>query len=274
MTTGALDAALARHRAQLARKHRARNPDGLVAVVDALGFAFAFTAEPALPVPACFEHLSTTDESRKWSWIWAWKDELAEAKRLYYGKLIAKKPTFVSLATLPLFYGTFGRAGDADDHVDDVRTGRVSDVGRRIIEFLGHSGETQTKRMRAELGLSSEEGRKQYAKAIDDLQRLMYVTLVRAVGDGREDYNYTYDLFTRRYPEIVRAAEPLSSADALARLTLRLLDVAGGVTEKQIGRLFDWEPERVTRTVAALEAKGAVTRAAGLVLLPGLESKR
>ena len=251
------------------KKHRARNPDGLVKVVDALGFAFAFTAEAAYPVPAMFDHLSTSDESQKWNWMWGWKDSLAEAKRLYYGKLLVKKPTFVSMGTLPLFYATFGRAGEDDDYLDDVRTGRVSDLARRVIEHLGLRGESQTKRIRHELGIGSDEGKRQYAKAIDELQRLMYVARVRAVGDGHDDYNYTYDLFTRRYPETVRAAERVSSSDAARRLLERVVNLAGGITEKQVARLFDWEPDRVARAAAALESAKKVVRAEGLLLLRG-----
>src|SRR5258708_34857957 len=100
--------------------------------------------------------------------------------------------------------------------MDDVRAGGLSDVARRVIEYLAQNGETQTKRMRAELGITSKEGRATYGKAIDEVQRLMDVARVRAVGEGREDYNYTYDLFTRRYPEAAKAAERLSSADATA----------------------------------------------------------
>jgi hypothetical protein len=62
--------------------------------------------------------------------------------------------------------------------------------------------------------VTSKEGKLQYERAIDLLQQLMYIARVRAVGEGRETYNYTYDLFVRRYPEAVRAAERLNSADA------------------------------------------------------------
>ena len=163
--TSSLEDRLAAHRGALTRRHRVRNADQLVAMVDELGFCFAFTESGDVPVPACFDHLSTNDQDRKWGWMWGWKDELAEAKRLYYGRLLAKKPTFVAMRMLPVFYATFGRAGEPDDHLDDIRAGRLSDVARRVVEFLAQRGETQTKRMRAELGISSQEGRLQYAKA-------------------------------------------------------------------------------------------------------------
>ena len=265
-----LERVLDTHRAKLAAAHRVRSADQLVRMVDAVGFCFAFTAELAYPIPACFNHLSTNSTDRKWGWMWEWKDELAEAKRLYYGKLIVRKPTFVSMKMLPVFYATFGRAGEPDDHLEDVRAGRLSDIARRVIDYLAQRGETQTKRLRAELGISSQDGKADYAKAIEELQRLMYVARVKAVGEHREDYNYTYDLFVSRYPETVRAAERMSSSDAMAALLRRLLDLAGGVTNAQVKRLFDWDDERLRRTIARVEDERGLVRIDGMLVLPSL----
>jgi len=266
-----LDTVLEAHRAKVNRVHRVRNAEGLVTMVDAFGFCFAFTHRTGdAPIPACFDHLSTNSEDRKWGWMWGWKDELPQEKRLYYGKLLVRKPTFVSMKMLPTFYATFGRAGEDDDHLDDVRAGRLSDIARRVIDYLAQHGETQTKRMRADLGITSPEGKVDYARAVEELQRLMYVARVKAVGEGREDYNYTYDLFVRRYPEIVRTAERYTSAEAMTALLARLVDLAGGVTERQVAKLFDWSDERVTHLCARLEAKRAIVRSDGLLVLPTL----
>lgn len=255
-----LEDVLVDHRARITQQHRVRNADQLVKMVDALGMVFAFTPAERLPIPACFDHLSTNDDDRKWGWMWGWKDELAEEKRLYYGPILARKPTFISMRLLPVLYATFGRAGEPDDHLEDVRSGRISDIGRRIIEFVTQKGESQTRRMRAELGITSKEGRGQYDKALDEVQRLMYVARVKAVGEGREEYNYTYDLFVRRYPEVVKAAEPIASADARARILAAAVELAGALTEKQAGKLFDWGDGPLRRAADRLAAEGALAR--------------
>lgn len=257
-----LEERLEAHRERLTAKHRVRNAEQLVKMVDALGMCFAFTPAEGMPIPACFDHLSTSDDDRKWGWMWGWKDELAEHKRLYYGPVLARKPTFVSMRLLPVMYATFGRAGEPDDHLEDVRAGRISDIGRRIIEYLRAEppGGTQTRRMRAELGITSKEGRGQYDKALDEVQRLMYVARVKAVGEGREDYNYTYDLFVRRYPEVLKAAEPLASADARATVLARAVELAGGLTEKQAAKLFDFGDVPLRRAVERLCSDRAVVR--------------
>ena len=270
-----LDARLEAHRAAITKRHRVRSADQLVKLVDEVGFCFAFTLRTGdAPLPAGFDHLSTNDEGRKWGWMWEWKDELAAERRLYYGTLLVRKPTFVSLRMLPTFYATFGRAGEPDDHLEDVRAGRLSDISRRIIDFLDASGETQTKRMRAALGIVSKEGKRDYDKAIDEVQRLMYVARVRAVGEGREDYNYTYDLFVRRYPDAVKRAERISSQDATQVLLGQALALAGALTEKQVARLFEWGDDRTKRTIERLEAERKLARVAQgretLLVLPTL----
>ena len=269
-TASSLDDVLVAHRAKAARAHRVKDDKQLVALVDRLGFCFAFTGESSYPVPAMFDHLDTRSEHKKWDLMWPWKDELPEAKKLYYGKLLVKKPTFVSMKMLPLFYATFGRAGETDDHVDDVRAGRLSDLARRVVEYLAHRGETQKKRMRADLGIESKEGRGDLERAIEDLQRLMYVARVKAVGERSDDYNYTYDLFVRRYPETVKAAERYTSADASTAVLRRLLELAGGVTQKQVARLFDWDDERTSREIERLEAKRGAARVGTTLVLPEL----
>jgi len=263
--------AVLRHRAAVNRAHRVRTPDQLVQMIDACGFAYGFTLRAGdAAIPACFDHLSTSDDAQRWNWMWVWKDDLPEAKRLYYGALLVRKPTFVSNAFLPKFYATFGRAGEADDHREDVRAGRLSDIGRRIIEYLGGKGETQTKRMRADLGITSKDGKLQYGKAIDEVQRLMYVARVRAVGEGREDYNYTYDLFVRRYPEIVKTAERISSADATLALLDRTVELAGAVTTKQLARLFEWDEALQERAIRRALEQGTVREHDGQLVLASL----
>ena len=238
------------------RKHRISTASQLVRFVNACGFCYAFTQpEGDLAIPACFDHLATRSVDRMWGWMWSWKDELPERGKLYYGKLLRAKPTFVSLAFLPVFYAVHGRAGEEDDYLEDVRAGRLSDVARRVYEALAEKGETQTKRLRAELGISSNEGRTAYAKAMEELQRLMYVTRVRAVGEGREDYNYTYDLFARRYPDAVVAAASLSSLAAMARILARTLELAGAVPRRRLAKQFGWEEERTERVIATLEGE-------------------
>ena len=74
----------------------------------------------------------------------------------------------------------------------------------------------------------------------------------------------------RRYPETVKAAERLNSADAAAALLRSLLELAGGVTTKQVTRLFDWDEDRTARAAQRLEGERALVRSGGMLILAGL----
>ncbi len=90
------------------------------------------------------------------------------------------------------------------------------------------------------------------------------------MGEGREAYNYTYDLFVHRSPETVRAAERATSAEAMTTLLAHLLGLAGGVSEAKVTKLFDWSEDRVAHAARRLEMKKALVRADGLLVLPTL----
>jgi uncharacterized protein YcaQ len=98
----------------------------------------------------------------------------------------------------------------------------------------------------------------------------MFVARVKAVGERSDDYNYTYDLFVRRYPDTVKAAERISSTDAVEDVLRRLLELAGGVRPKQVARLFDWENDRTERAIAKVESDGGLVRVESLIVLPEL----
>src|SRR4029079_4361495 len=102
------------------------------------------------------------------------------------------------------------------------------------------------------------------------LQRLVHVSRVKAVGERSDDYNYTYDLFVRRYPDTVKSAERISSTEAVAGVLPRLIELACGVTPKQVGRLFDWENDRIERAIASVESDGGLVRVDTLLVLPEL----
>jgi hypothetical protein len=74
----------------------------------------------------------------------------------------------------------------------------------------------------------------------------------------------------RRYPEIVKSAERISSNDAMTALLRRLLELAGGVTAKQVKRLFEWDDAQTERTTLRLEAKRGLARVDGTLVLPEL----
>ncbi len=126
---------LGRHRRALLRPHRVRTARAALRFVNALGFCYAFTSGPG-GLPGLFDVLATRSIDRMWSWAWQWKDELATARRLHYGKAIRRKPSYISLTMLPAFYALSGNVGEPDDYLQAYREGRLSAMAKALYEVI------------------------------------------------------------------------------------------------------------------------------------------
>jgi hypothetical protein len=56
----------------------------------------------------------------------------------------------------------------------------------------------------------------------------------------------------------------------MTTLLRRLLELAGGVTTKQVKRLFEWDDEQVERTTLRLETSRGLVRVDEALVLPEL----
>lgn len=204
--------------------------------VDALGFCYAFTPGPG-DLPGLFDVLATRSVDRMWSWTWRWKDELATERRLYYGRLLAGKPTFVSLAYLPHFFALTGNAGEADDYLQAYREGRLGLLAKEIYEYLREHGRCSTWVLRKQFVVHTERA----APFHRALRRLQERCLIVKVAEAeRGSYAYIWDTFDRWLPRAIRAAGRISTADASGALLERYLRTVGGVPPRTAAELFEW----------------------------------
>jgi hypothetical protein len=249
-------AAVARHRRRLLRRHRVRTARGALRFIDALGFCFAFTGGPG-GLPGLFDVLATRSVDRMWSWAWQWKDDLITARRAYYGKVIRRKPSYVSLETLPAFYALSGNVGEPDDYLQAFREGRLSVLARAIYEHILASGPVSTRTLRRLYVRRGESGDK-FHRALDDLQAHFLVAKVAEEEEWRN--GFIWDAFHRWMPDVVGAAARLTSEDAAARVLERYIHIVGAAASPEIQATFDWPPRLVQ---AAIERAGLVRASVG-----------
>jgi hypothetical protein len=111
---------------------RVRSLLDAAAFVDRVGLALVFGKE-GVPLPSLHEavagrgahwvderedgKMAMTPELSK---VWAWKDELAEARLACAGKHVRGWPALVSLALLPSLYALTGRSGAPADFREAV----------------------------------------------------------------------------------------------------------------------------------------------------------
>lgn len=252
-------AALSRYRRLLLRRHRVRNRRSALRFIDRLGFCYAFTGGPG-GLPGLFDVLATRSIDRMWSWAWQWKDDLATSRRVHYGKVIRRKPSYISLAMLPAFYALSGNLGEADDYLQAYREGRLSALSKALYEHILASGPVSTWTLRRQFVARGESGAR-FHRALDDLQERFLVAKVSEEEEWR--YGFVWDAFHRWMPDVVRTAGDLTTEAAAAAVLKRYIGITGAAAPAEIEGTLGWSSPLVR----------AAARSAGLdrALLDGRE---
>lgn len=230
--------AVARYRRSLLARHNVRTKRGALAFVNHLGFCYAFTAGPA-DLPGLFDVLATRSIDRMWSWAWQWKDELATEKRLFYGKVLRRKPTYVALSYLPQFFALSGNVGEPDDYLQAYREGRLSVLAKDTYAYLRAHGPCSTWVLRRQFVPRGSSG-SAFHRALAALQERF---LICKVGEQeRGSYSFIWDTFDRWLPGVVRAANRIITVQAGADVLGRYLRTTGASRPSDIAALFEWPP--------------------------------
>jgi hypothetical protein len=225
-----------------------RTKRAALAFVDHVGFCYAFTGGPG-GLPGLFDVLATRSIDRKWTWAWQWKDDLATDKKLFYGKVIRRKPTYISLRYVPYFYALTGNVGARDDHLQAYREGRLSLLAKDIYEYLRAHGTCSTWTLRRQFVTRGGVGAA-FHRALADLQNHLLIGKVAESEGGT--YSFIWDTFDRWLPQSIRAAARITGAQAAAHILERYLQTTGAIPVSQIARLFDWPPPLVAEAERAL----------------------
>lgn len=237
-----------RYRRSLLAGHRVRTKRAALRFIDTMGFCYAFTPGPG-DLPGLFDVLDTRSVDRMWSWAWQWKDELATDKRVFYGKVLRRKPTYISLAYLPLFFALSGNVGEADDYLQAYREGRLSLLSKEIYEYLRDHGPCSTWVLRKQF-VSRGNRSGPFHRALSDLQGRFLLAKVGELEHG--SYSFIWDTFDRWLPQVVRAAGRISAADAAAQVLDQYLQNVGAAMPAAVTEFMGWPPRLVDSARAGL----------------------
>lgn len=254
---------VSRYRRALLAPHRVRSKRQALSFVNALGFCFAFTPGPG-DLPGLFDVLATRSVDRMWSWTWQWKDELATHRRLFYGRLLKRKPTFVSLQYLPHFFSLTGNVGEPDDYAQAYREGRLSLLAKEIYEYLRAVGPCSTWVLRKQFVVHADRTGP-FHRALRMLQERCLIAKV--AEQERGSYAYIWDTFHRWQPQAVRAAGSITTQAAAAVLLERYLRTVGGVSVRAAADLFEWPLPIFTQAIRTLTRSVSVSRIEGQEIL-------
>ncbi len=163
----------------------------------------------------------------------------------------------VSLEVLPHFYALSERVGDLDDYLLGYETGRLSREARQIADSLASNGAQHTVSLRRLAHLSSDGSKGRFDKAINDLQRGLWVVPIGVAEAGAWRYAFIYELFERWLPEVVDEARSITRPQAQDHLAARWLEALGAAPAKDLQRLLGWSRDDAERALERLSLSGA-----------------
>jgi hypothetical protein len=248
-------------------QRRIESPQAALEFVDEVGFChfwpikgaelpnlFQAIAGRVRPVP--MEH-DDPDIDRSWSW----KDDALGQRRWYYGRLLRRRATLVSLEELPVFYAASDNLGDLDDYLEEYNAGLMTAEAKWICEALLGEGPLDTIRLRETAGLSSGGAKARFDRALVELQAGLKVLPIGVARVGRWRYAFTYELLLRHFNELAEQARVIKRSEAQHRLVRRYLDnvvAADRAMVKGVFHVLKWIPTELDRAIAALLEQGKV----------------
>jgi len=249
------------------RRYRRRPELALDTIQDAkahlsdVGFCFLFPIKgvemPSLwdAVCGCTKPVPNAHRDPHLHKTWGWKDESLGKRRWYYGKLLRRRATLVSLDLLPAFYACSDNYGDLNDYLEEYQAGHLTVEAKWIYEALLEHGPLNTVRLRRETGMSAKTAQSRYARALTELQVGLKVLPVGVAKAGAWNYAFVYEIVQRHFPELPLSARGISRDRARQVLVSRYLDNVVVSDRATIGRVFhvlNWPSTELVETIGML----------------------
>jgi hypothetical protein len=150
---------------------------------------------------------------------WDWKDSLLGKHIWYYGKILRKKATIISMAAAPYFYALTENYGSPDDdYLTIYEQGRMTQEAKAVYEALLENSPLDTINLRKKARLTSHESESRFNRALTDLQADFKIMPVEVVDAGSWHYSFAYDIVARHEPTLLENARYLGELDARRKI--------------------------------------------------------
>lgn len=192
---------------------------------------------------------------------WGWKDGALDKKVWYYGKILRKKATMISLDVAPYFYALSENYGSPEeDYLVAYEEGRLTQSARQVYETLLKEGAMNTLDLRKAAKLANAKD-SEFNKALEVLQTDFKILPVGVAEAGPWKYSHIYEIVPRHFPKLPEQARKIGESAARAKLLEVYFDSVGAATESDATRLFGWKKELLARAAATLIQKKVVVAA-------------
>ncbi len=267
---------------------RLRTVSAARAFVEGVGFCFLWPIQ-GIEMPNLFHAIagreravpdSHSDDDLSLSW--RWKDDALGKGWWYYGKLLRRRATLISLDVLPYFYALSDNFGSLDDYLQLYQDGLMSAEAKSIYEALLEHGPLDKVRLRREAKMTAKTAKSRMDRALVELEVGLQVMPVGISDAGAWNYAFVYDIVQRHLPDLPERARSIRRSEARRALVQRYLDNVVSVERKMVTKVFHvlrWTARELDRTLVTLQEEGlvqelqfAATEAPQLVSTSALEA--
>lgn len=187
---------------------------------------------------------------------WEWKDNSLGKRIWYYGKILRRKATFISMEITPYFYALSENYGSPyEDYLLAYEEGRMTQASKQIYETLLDKGSLDTISLRKEARLLNAK-ESVFNRALEDLQKDFKILPVGVAEMGAWKYAFRYEITARHLPDLPEKARLIGEAEARQKLMGLYLASVGAMQIRDGIKLFGWLPELTQRTALRLVQNG------------------
>jgi hypothetical protein len=192
---------------------------------------------------------------------WGWKDSMLGARRWYYGKVLRRKATMISLEVAPVFYALSENFGSPeDDYLYQYRDGTLTAEAKAIYEALLRRGPLHSIALRRATSMSDSTSSYRFNRGLEELQADFKVMPIGVAEAGSWNYAFIYECVHRYHPEFLEQAKDIKISEAQRRLVMLYLRSVGAVTMGDIVKIFWWPKREVETTVNSLVGDRVLVR--------------
>jgi len=191
---------------------------------------------------------------------WGWKDSALDKKIWYYGKILRRKATMISLEVAPYFYALSENYGSPEeDYLIAYHEGRLTQSAKQIYETLLENGALNSIDLRRLSKLSNAK-ETEFNKGLEQLQSDFKILPIGVSEAGAWHYSHIYELTSRHFPDLPAQARAISESQARTKLLELYFASVGAAQLRDVTKLFGWPKEIAERTVNKLAEKGELAK--------------
>jgi len=192
---------------------------------------------------------------------WGWKDNALDKKIWYYGKILRKKATIISLDIAPYFYTLSENYGSPEeDYLLTYEEGRMTQAAKQVYETILNEGAMNTIDLRRAAKLANARD-SEFNKALEYLQSDFKILPIGVSDAGAWKYSFIYEIVPRHFPDLPEQARAIGENEARRKLVKLYFESVGAAQERDAVKLFQWKKDFVTKVIVGLVEKRILVEA-------------